>query len=78
MIHDNNRRSNRCGIAAVPPTIIGASTLIAALKSKAKIEVTEQKIDQTGKKLEVVHELVNSRLTAALDKIDRLEAKPRP
>ena len=53
-------------IAAVPPTIAA----IAALRSSKK---NNEKIDKADHKLNVVHELVNSRLTSALDKIDRLE-----
>ena len=52
-------------IAAVPTTIVGVATLITSIKAKKSTE----------KKLDVVHELVNSRLTAALNKIDVLEAK---
>jgi hypothetical protein len=52
-------------IAAVPTTIVGVATLITSIRAKKSTE----------EKLGVVHELVNSRLTAALNKIDLLEAK---
>ncbi len=48
-------------IAAVPPTLAAVAALISSRKNTAG--------------LAVVHELVNSRLTAALDKIDALELK---
>ncbi len=55
-------------IAATAPTLAAIAALVTALRAEKTLSVQ-------GKKLEVVHELVNSRLTAALDKIDRLEER---
>ena len=62
-------------IAAIAPTVAAIATLVTALRVRQKLAVVETAAATQGTKLELVHELVNSRLTAALDKIDRLEKK---
>jgi hypothetical protein len=59
-------------IAAVAPTVAAVAALVTSIRAG---RVLSAQVAAQGSKLEVVHELVNSRLTAALDKIDRLEAQ---
>jgi hypothetical protein len=48
-------------IAGAPPTLLGIATLVSALKN--------------GQKSEKIHTLVNSKMTAALERIAQLEAQ---
>ncbi len=68
-------------VAATGSLLTGLAVVITSFRTDRKVDVradelaerTDEQAHETGGKLEEIHELVNSRLTAALSKIERLE-----